>query len=146
MPLLYDKKQRAIVNNESSDIIRMFNTAFNKFLPQEKAELDLYPEPLRKEIDEINEWVYDTVNSKRDTARFALDLIRGLADGVYKAGFSRSQQAYEAAVIPLFESLDRLEKILTGKDYLVGDRLTEADIRLFVTTVRRLAPYIRFLC
>lgn len=119
VPLLWDKQQDTIVNNESSDIIRMFNTAFNGILPQDKAALDLYPESLRAKIDSLNDWVYNTVNN-----------------GVYKAGFAQSQKAYEDAVIPLFESLDRLEKILTGKDYLVGDQLTEADVRLFVTIVR----------
>ncbi|KAI0760543.1 glutathione S-transferase [Fomes fomentarius] len=130
VPVLWDKKRSTIVNNESSEIIRIFNSAFNDQLPAEKATIDLYPEPLRKEIDEINEWVYDTINN-----------------GVYKAGFATSQKAYEAAVIPLFESLDRLEKILTGKDYLVGNQLTEADIRLFVTIVRFDPVYVgHFKC
>ncbi|KAI0754220.1 glutathione S-transferase [Daedaleopsis nitida] len=119
VPVLWDKKLETIVNNESSEIIRIFNTAFNEFLAPEKAAIDLYREPLRKEIDELNGWVYDTVNN-----------------GVYKAGFASTQEAYEAAVIPLFQSLDRLEKILTGKDYLVGGQLTEADVRLFVTIIR----------
>ncbi|EIW54853.1 glutathione S-transferase [Trametes versicolor FP-101664 SS1] len=130
VPILWDKKTSAIVNNESSEIIRMFNTAFNDQLPSDKAAIDLYPEALRGEIDGINEWVYDTVNN-----------------GVYKSGFATSQKAYEAAVVPLFESLDRLEKILTGKDYLVGDQLTEADIRLFVTIVRFDPVYVgHFKC
>lgn len=119
VPVLWDKKLETIVNNESSEIIRIFNTAFNELLPADKAALDLYPERLRKEIDEINGWVYDTVNN-----------------GVYKTGFASTQKAYEDAVIPLFESLDRLEKILTGKDYLIGSQLTEADVRLFVTIIR----------
>ncbi|PCH35131.1 hypothetical protein WOLCODRAFT_139753 [Wolfiporia cocos MD-104 SS10] len=119
VPVLWDKKTHTIVNNESSEIIRILNSAFNEFLPAEKAALDFYPEKLRQEIDEINEWVYDTVNN-----------------GVYRAGFATTQQAYEAAVLPLFASLDRLEKILTGKDFLVGDQLTEADVRLFVTLIR----------
>ncbi|PSR79876.1 hypothetical protein PHLCEN_2v6864 [Hermanssonia centrifuga] len=116
VPILWDKQKSTIVNNESSEIIRIFNSAFNHLLAREKAEIDLYPEVHRAEIDELNKWVYDTVN-----------------DGVYKAGFAASQSAYEAAVVPLFDSLDRLEKILAGKDYLIGDRLTEADVRLFVT-------------
>ncbi|KAI6168366.1 glutathione S-transferase [Pisolithus thermaeus] len=119
VPVLWDKKHNTVVNNESSEIIRMFNSAFNHILPPEKAAVDIYPEELQKQIDEVNNWVYDTVNN-----------------GVYRAGFAGSQEAYEAAVYPLFESLDRLEKMLTGKDYLIGDRLTEADIRLFVTVVR----------
>ncbi|KAJ8474123.1 hypothetical protein ONZ51_g7423 [Trametes cubensis] len=130
VPVLWDKKTSTIVNNESSEIIRMFNSAFNDQLPAERAAIDLYPESLRKEIDEINDWVYDTVNN-----------------GVYKAGFATTQTAYEAAVKPLFESLDRLEKILEGKDYLVGDQLTEADIRLFVTIVRFDPVYVgHFKC
>ncbi|CAL1699002.1 unnamed protein product [Somion occarium] len=119
VPVLWDKKTETIVNNESSEIIRIFNTAFNGILSKDKGSLDLYPTDLRAQIDELNEWVYETVNN-----------------GVYRAGFAASQQAYEAAVYPLFESLDRLEKILQSKDYLVGDRLTEADVRLFVTIIR----------
>ncbi|RDX51770.1 glutathione S-transferase [Lentinus brumalis] len=119
VPVLWDTKNETIVNNESSEIIRVFNTAFNHLLPADKAAIDLYPEELRAEIDELNGWVYETVNN-----------------GVYRSGFARSQQAYEEAVYKLFDSLDRLEKILTGKDYLVGDRLTEADVRLFVTIIR----------
>ncbi|KAK7685559.1 hypothetical protein QCA50_011426 [Cerrena zonata] len=121
VPVLWDKRLETIVNNESSEIVRIFNTAFNELLPKDnlKASLDLYPENLRVEIDDLNSWVYDTVNN-----------------GVYKAGFATSQEAYEAAVYPLFESLDRLEKILEGKDYLVGGQLTEADVRLFVTIIR----------
>ncbi|KAI0628529.1 glutathione S-transferase [Trametes polyzona] len=130
VPVLWDRKTETIVNNESSEIIRILNTAFNHLLPPEKASIDIYPEVHRKEIDEINEWVYDTVNN-----------------GVYKAGFATTQQAYEAAVIPLFDSLDRLEKILTGKEYLVGDQLTEADVRLFVTIVRFDPVYVgHFKC
>ncbi|KAI0367382.1 glutathione S-transferase [Pilatotrama ljubarskyi] len=130
VPVLWDKKTSTIVNNESSEIIRMFNTEFNHLLPADKAVIDLYPEAHRKEIDEINDWVYDTVNN-----------------GVYKSGFAATQQAYEAAVKPLFESLDRLEKILTGKEYLVGDQLTEADVRLFVTIVRFDPVYVgHFKC
>ncbi|CAO3692157.1 unnamed protein product [Rhizopus stolonifer] len=114
VPFLWDKKLQTIVNNESSEIIRMFNTAFNSFLPTEQANVDYYPEPLRDEIDQINEWIYDTVNN-----------------GVYKSGFASTQEA-----LPLFESLDRIEKILDGHKYLVQDRFTEADIRLFTTIVR----------
>ncbi|KAM5543471.1 hypothetical protein V8D89_002722 [Ganoderma adspersum] len=130
VPVLWDKQKKTIVNNESSEIIRIFNTAFNDQLPSDKAKLDLYPAPLRKEVDELNEWVYDTVNN-----------------GVYKSGFASTQQAYEAAVVPLFQSLDRLEKILQGKDYLVGGQLTEADVRLFVTIVRFDPVYVgHFKC
>ncbi|EIW80266.1 hypothetical protein CONPUDRAFT_82579 [Coniophora puteana RWD-64-598 SS2] len=119
VPTLWDKELETIVSNESADIIRMLNTAFNDQLPADKAAIDIYPEVYRNEIDEINSWVYDTVNN-----------------GVYRSGFATTQKAYEDAVVPLFKSLDRLEKILEGKDYLVGDRLTEADIRLWVTIIR----------
>ncbi|KAG9010463.1 S-glutathionyl-(chloro)hydroquinone reductase [Tulasnella sp. JGI-2019a] len=119
VPLLWDKKSESIVNNESAEIIRMFNTAFNDLLPVEKSKLDLYPNELRKDIDEVNDWLYNTVNS-----------------GVYKTGFATSQEAYDANVKPLFASLDRLEGILKGKNYLVGERLTEADVRLFTTMIR----------
>ncbi|KAI9567429.1 glutathione S-transferase [Boletus coccyginus] len=130
VPVLWDKKTHTIVNNESAEIIRIFNTAFNDLLPPEKASVDIYPEQHRQEIDAINAWVYDTVNN-----------------GVYKAGFAGTQEAYEKAVYPLFDSLDRLEKMLTGKDYLVGDTLTEADIRLFVTIVRFDPVYVgHFKC
>ncbi|OBZ67651.1 Glutathione S-transferase omega-like 2 [Grifola frondosa] len=129
VPVLWDKKTGTIVNNESSEIIRMFNSAFNALLPADKAAVDIYPEAHRAEIDGINEWVYDTVNN-----------------GVYKAGFASTQAAYEAAVVPLFASLDRLEKMLTGKDYLVGDRLTEADVRLFVTILYWNNPAFSMTC
>jgi glutathionyl-hydroquinone reductase len=119
VPVLWDKKTNTIVNNESSEIIRIFYTAFDSLLPPEKASLDFYPEAHRAAIDEINDWVYDKINN-----------------GVYKSGFARSQEAYEANVYPLFEALDKVEKILEGKEYLIGDRLTEADIRLFPTIVR----------
>ncbi|EKM50486.1 uncharacterized protein PHACADRAFT_200431 [Phanerochaete carnosa HHB-10118-sp] len=130
VPLLWDKQQHTIVNNESSEIVRIFNSAFNHLLPTEQAALDLYPESLRPEIDALNEWVYDTVNN-----------------GVYRAGFAQTQKAYEDAVLALFSSLDRLEGILTGKDYLIGDRLTEADVRLFVTIIRfDVAYHTQFKC
>lgn len=130
VPTLWDKKTNTIVNNESSEIIRMFNTAFNDQIPAEKAAIDIYPQNLRTEIDSINEWVYDNVNN-----------------GVYRAGFATTQEAYQKAVVQVFEALDKLEKILTGKDYLVGDQLTEADIRLFVTIIRFDPVYVgHFKC
>ncbi|KAG8920375.1 S-glutathionyl-(chloro)hydroquinone reductase [Tulasnella sp. 408] len=118
VPVLWDKKTETIVNNESSEIIRILNSAFNEFLPEDKANLDLYPEELRADIDGTNEWVFSTVNA-----------------GVYKAGFATSQSSYEEGVKPLFASLDRLEGILKDKEYLVGGRLTEADVRLFTTLI-----------
>ncbi|KAG0335599.1 S-glutathionyl-(chloro)hydroquinone reductase [Podila horticola] len=118
VPVLWDKKTQTIVNNESSEVIRMLNTAFDKLVP-EKAGLNFYPEKLRGEIDAVNEWVYDTINN-----------------GVYKSGFATTQAAYENHVYPLFNSLDRVEEILSKSDYLVGNTLTEADIRLWTTIIR----------
>jgi len=130
VPVLWDKKRNTIVNNESSEIIRMLNTEFNALVPDDKAQLDLYPAPLRAEIDGVNEWVYGRINN-----------------GVYKAGFATGQEAYQDAVVPLFENLDRVEAMLKDKTYLVGDRLTEADIRLYVTIVRFDPVYVtHFKC
>ncbi|EJC97699.1 uncharacterized protein FOMMEDRAFT_130388 [Fomitiporia mediterranea MF3/22] len=119
VPVLWDKKLQTIVNNESSEIIRILNSSFNELLPPEKAAIDLYPERYRSEIDSLNEWVYD-----------------GLNNGVYKSGFAGTQEVYEKAVTQVFASLDRIEPLLKGKDFLIGDQLTEADVRLYVTTVR----------
>jgi putative glutathione S-transferase len=116
VPLLYDCKRDTIVSNESADIIRMFDSAFDHLTGNGTS---YYPAPLREEIEAVNARVYDTVNN-----------------GVYKAGFATTQEAYEVAVGPLFESLDWLEQRLSRHRYLVGDRLTEADWRLFTTTVR----------
>ncbi|MEE8189067.1 MAG: glutathione S-transferase family protein [Kiloniellales bacterium] len=116
VPLLWDKERRTIVNNESSEIIRMFNSAFDAW---GDATLDFCPEELRAEIDAINERVYDTINN-----------------GVYKAGFSTRQEAYEEAVDALFDMLDELEDRLLRQRYLTGDRITEADWRLFTTLLR----------
>lgn len=114
VPIIWDKKNNTIVNNESSEIIRDLNSGFNGLLPSgEGKELDLYPEELRGEIDELNEWVYNQVNN-----------------GVYKSGFAANQEAYEKAVYPLFEALDKLEGILgDGREFLIGGKLTEADVR-----------------
>ncbi len=116
VPVLWDKKTNSIVNNESSEIIRIFNSAFNEITGDKK---DYYPESLREEIDAINEQVYHDVNN-----------------GVYKSGFAKEQDVYEEAVTKLFKTLDELENRLESKDYLVGDQLTEADIRLVVTLLR----------
>jgi putative glutathione S-transferase len=116
VPVLWDKQRDTIVNNESSEIIRMLNTAFDE-LGAEAG--DYYPEPLREEIDAVNERVYHTLNN-----------------GVYKSGFATTQEAYEEAVYPLFETMDWLEERLAGSRWLVGNTLTEADIRLFTTLVR----------
>lgn len=120
VPVLYDKQQKTIVNNESSEIIRMLNTEFNELCPtEEQKKLDLYPEPLRAKIDEINTWVYPNINN-----------------GVYRCGFARSQEAYDEAVTGLFGALDKAEGILSKSRYLVGDTMTEADVRMFVTLIR----------
>src|SRR3546814_856960 len=121
IPLLWDKKLGRIVNNESSDIIRIFNSGFDSIgaLPG-----DYYPEAKRLEIDAINERVYNTVNN-----------------GVYKAGFATTQEAYEEALYPLFDTLDWLDALLDGRQWLIGEDLTEADIRLFTTLIRFDAVY-----
>ncbi len=121
VPVLWDTKSRTIVNNESADIIRMFNSAFDDV---GAVAGDYYPEPLREDIDAINERVYERVNN-----------------GVYKAGFATSQEAYEEAVEPLFETLDWLDDRLARRRYLLGERLTEADWRLFPTLIRFDAVY-----
>jgi glutathionyl-hydroquinone reductase len=116
VPVLWDKESNTIVNNESSEIIRMFNSAFDDL---GAAAGDYYPEGLRAEIDALNARVYATVNN-----------------GVYRAGFATSQEAYEEAFRALFETLDWLEARLSDQEFLAGDRLTEADWRLFTTLVR----------
>ncbi|TFY71634.1 hypothetical protein EVG20_g1365 [Dentipellis fragilis] len=146
VPLLWDKKQHTIVNNESADIVRMFNYAFNSYLPAHKAALDYYPPELRGEIDSLEAWMYDDINSAHAppaSRTEALTLIRGsVTDGVYKVGFATTFSQYRDALLPLFDALDRIEKMLSGKVYLVGNRLTEADIRLYVTMVSRTAFYL----
>jgi putative glutathione S-transferase len=127
VPVLWDKERRTIVNNESSEIIRMFNTAFDA-LTGNRA--DFYPPPLRTEIDAINDEVYANVNN-----------------GVYRAGFARTQEAYEEAFLSLFATLDRLDERLGHQRYLASDVVTEADWRLFTTLVRFDAVYFgHFKC
>jgi putative glutathione S-transferase len=121
VPLLWDKKQETIVNNESSEIIRMFNSAFDDYT---QSDLDFYPESLRKEIDAINDIVYHNINN-----------------GVYRAGFATTQSAYDEAFDQLFNAMDELEDLLSKQRYLVGEQLTEADWRLFTTLVRFDAVY-----
>ncbi|MEM5501559.1 glutathione S-transferase family protein [Ahrensia kielensis] len=116
VPVLWDKKNNTIVSNESSEIIRMFNSAFNEITGD---HTDYYPEALRSDIDAINDRIYKTVNN-----------------GVYRSGFATTQEAYEEAVYPLFDTLDMLEERLSTKRYLMGDQITEADWRLFTTLVR----------
>jgi putative glutathione S-transferase len=155
VPVLWDKKKgggplvhqeteaelicaETIVNNESSEIIRMLYDAFDEFIPEKSRELTkgkagLFPEHARTEIEKMNDWVYNTVNN-----------------GVYKTGFASTQQAYEHNVFPLFKSLDRLEEHLSDskhQPYLFGANITEADIRLFTTLIRfDVAYYPVFKC
>ncbi|MEE9428227.1 MAG: glutathione S-transferase family protein [Paracoccaceae bacterium] len=127
VPVLWDKKTKTIVTNESSEIIRMFNSAFDGI---GATPGDYYPEPLREKIDTVNARIYDTLNN-----------------GVYKAGFATTQEAYEEAVMPLFDTLDWLEERLSKQRYLVGDAITEADWRLFTTLVRFDPVYVgHFKC
>ena len=127
VPILWDRERQTIVSNESSEIIRMFNSAFDEVGARAG---DYYPADLRDEIDRINERIYHSVNN-----------------GVYKAGFATTQTAYEAAVHPLFETLDWLDQHLATQRYLCGSRVTEADWRLFTTLVRFDPVYVgHFKC
>lgn len=121
VPVLWDKKTQTIVSNESSEIIRMFNTAFNSLTGNTD---DYYPEALQQTINSLNDRIYDTINN-----------------GVYRTGFATSQPAYEAAFHSLFDSLDWVERLLTRQRYLAGNQLTEADWRLFTTLIRFDAVY-----
>ncbi|HEX6243738.1 MAG TPA: glutathione S-transferase family protein [Polyangiales bacterium] len=121
VPVLWDKQTEQVVNNESAEIVRILDRAFDGLGARPGS---FYPEELRDEIDQVNQRVYDDVNN-----------------GVYKAGFATSREAYEEAFDALFATLDWLEQRLSGRDYLVGDRVTEADIRLFTTLVRFDAVY-----
>ncbi|WP_274426527.1 glutathione S-transferase family protein [Chelativorans sp. YIM 93263] len=127
VPVLWDKKNETIVSNESAEIIRMLNTAFDEW---GDGSLDFHPQELRGEIDAINDLVYENINN-----------------GVYKAGFATSQEAYEEAFHQLFKALDEVEERLSRQRYLAGDRLTEADWRLFTTLVRFDPVYVgHFKC
>ncbi|KHA69843.1 glutathionyl-hydroquinone reductase YqjG [Pseudomonas chlororaphis] len=121
VPVLWDKKLKRIVSNESAEIIRMFNSAFDDLTGN---DLDFCPAPLRGEIDALNERIYPAVNN-----------------GVYRAGFATSQQAYEEAFDEVFAELDHLEGVLSANRYLSGEYLTEADVRLFTTIIRFDAVY-----
>ena len=116
VPVLWDKKTEQIVNNESSEIIRIFNTAFNDITGNHE---NYYPESLQAEIEQWNEFIYPNINN-----------------GVYRCGFAKTQKAYDAAVLSLFKALDKLEDHFAEHDYLVGEQLTEADIRLITTLLR----------
>ena len=127
VPVLWDKKTKTIISNESPEIIRMFNSAFDGI---GATPGDYYPEQSRTEIDTLNHRIYDAVNN-----------------GVYKAGFATTQDAYEEAIVPLFETLDWLEERLSKQHYLTGSQITEADWRLFTTLVRFDPVYVgHFKC
>lgn len=121
VPVLWDKQREAIVNNESADIIRIFNTAFNALTGNSN---DYYPAELREEVDQLNDFIYPAINN-----------------GVYRAGFATTQAAYEAAYLQLFDALDSLEQRLASRRYLTGAQITEADWRLFTTLLRFDAVY-----
>jgi putative glutathione S-transferase len=128
VPVLWDKQTQRIVNNESADIIVMLNSAFDEFAAD--PDLDLYPAELREEIDAINATVYENVNN-----------------GVYRSGFASTQEAYEEAVFPLFETLDEIDARLATRRYLVGEQQTLADWRLFTTLLRFDPVYVgHFKC
>ncbi len=127
VPVLWDKKHRTIVNNESSEIIRMFNSVFDEW---GRADVDFYPEARRDEIDAINKTVYDNINN-----------------GVYRTGFAKTQPAYEQAYDNLFAALDEIEQRLSQQRYLIGDSISEADWRLFPTLIRFDSVYVgHFKC
>ncbi|KAG2734021.1 hypothetical protein G9P44_003546 [Scheffersomyces stipitis] len=135
VPVLWDKKLETIVNNESSEIIRMLNSEFNELATKEGAAIDIYPKELQTEIDDINSWIYDNINN-----------------GVYKSGFSTKQEVYDKEVKNVFTHLDKVEEILkknhaADKPYLLGNTLTEADVRLFTTIIRFDPVYVQhFKC
>ena len=128
VPVLWDKETNRAVNNESSEIIRMLTSEFNQWA--KNPDLDLYPEPLRAEIDELNDRIYNSINN-----------------GVYRAGFATTQEAYEEAFIELFEALDLMDDRLGESRFLTGSQITEADWRFFVTLIRFDAVYVgHFKC
>lgn len=127
VPILWDKKTQTIVNNESSEIIRIFNTSFNELTGNTS---NFYPDEFASEIDQLNELIYPTINN-----------------GVYRTGFAKSQKAYDSSFNELFKGLDQIDDHLNGKDFLVENRLTEADIRLVTTLLRfDLVYYVHFKC
>ena len=117
VPVLFDKKLKTIVSNESSEIIQMLNSEFNEFASS--PEIDLAPQELKEAMDEIDSWIYPNINN-----------------GVYRCGFAKSQQAYDEAIDGLTAAFDRVEGLLSKQRYIAGDRFTLSDIRLFVTLIR----------
>ena len=132
VPTLWDKKTKTIVNNESSEIIRMFYDQFDDLLPEKYKDIHLYPKDLQAKIDEHNSWIYDNINN-----------------GVYKCGFATTQEAYEKSATALFEHLDKVEAHLsaTADPFYWGDTLTEGDLRLYPTIIRFDPVYVQhFKC
>ncbi|EXJ79091.1 glutathione S-transferase [Capronia epimyces CBS 606.96] len=132
VPVLWDRETGTIVNNESAELLRDLQTAFNPLLPAEDARVTLYPEHLRQQIDEVSEWMQRELNT-----------------GVYKAGFAHSQEAYDKNVLPVFAALNKLEKMVAenGGPYILGDCLTELDIRAYATLIRFDTVYVQhFKC
>ncbi|CAM6102352.1 unnamed protein product [Calypogeia fissa] len=128
VPILWDKKRKTIVNNESSEIIKMFNDEFNEYAKH--PEVDLFPPHLKNKIDEVDSWTYNSINN-----------------GVYRCGFATTQSAYNQAAKELFDALDKCEDILSKHRYIAGNEFTEADVRLFVTFIRFDAVYyVHFKC
>jgi glutathionyl-hydroquinone reductase len=127
VPVLWDRERDTIVNNESSEVLRMLDTAFEEFATR---DVDLYPEGYREEVDSIIDAIYEPINN-----------------GVYRAGFAGSQEAYDEAIDDLFSALDHWDSVLEERRYLAGDRLTEADVCMFTTLVRFDQVYhTHFMC
>jgi putative glutathione S-transferase len=126
LPIMWDKKLNTIVSNESSDIMRMLNSEFNEFATN--PQVDLYPEELQQKIDYVNAWVYPTFNN-----------------GVYRCGFSTTQAVYDNAIDVLTKSFDHINEILKKQIFLVGNQITEANIRVFVTLVRFDEVYMQYI-
>jgi putative glutathione S-transferase len=132
VPVLWDKKESQLVNNESLELLRILNTGFDSILPDEYKKKDFYPEHLRNQIDEVGQWMQDELNT-----------------GVYKAGFALDQTTYDKNVVPVFRALNRLEEMLAknGGPYVLGKELTELDLRLYPTVVRFDPVYVQhFKC
>lgn len=132
VPVLWDRETGTIVNNESLELLRDLQTGFNELLPEDFAKVTLYPEHLRQKIDEVGEWMQRDLNT-----------------GVYKAGFADTQEAYDKNVLPVFAALNKLEKMIatTGGPYILGEDLTELDIRAYATVVRFDTVYVQhFKC
>jgi putative glutathione S-transferase len=117
VPVLWDTKNCTVVNNESWEIMQMFNSEFNLFA--KNPMIDLYPSHLKAEIDQINKWVYESINN-----------------GVYRCGFAKSQEAYDSAIVELYKGLDRADSLLENNKFLVGNQMTLVDIRLIMTLIR----------